>query len=216
MSPGIRWGAGAVVLLLHLLVVGGILRHAEPARQAVAPMVMVSFVSEPVGESAMPSAPEAPPSLPVPESVPVTATERRVVADAIPARVSDVPAPASPVEAVSTAPAEAAATAPGDGSPAVALPVSPPSFGAAYLNNPPPAYPMMSRRLKEQGVTLLRVEVSREGRPQQVIVERSSGSSRLDNAASVAVRDWRFVPAREGDTAVAGWVTVPINWKLEN
>jgi protein TonB len=58
--------------------------------------------------------------------------------------------------------------------------------------------------------------VSAEGRTQHMQVEQSSGSSRLDMAAQTAVRDWRFVPAHEGGVAVAGWVTVPINWKLEN
>ena len=175
LSPGIRWGIGVAVLLLHLLVVGGLLRNVEPVRQTVAPVVMVSFVSDPAGASH--STPERPPVARVQEAVPM-ATERRVVADALPVKVSDAPASVAPVESVSPAPAEPLATTPGDGGPAAVLPLSPPSFGAAYLNNPRPAYPMMSRRLKEQGVTLLRVEVSREGRPLQVIVERSSGSTR--------------------------------------
>ena len=39
---------------------------------------------------------------------------------------------------------------------------------------------------------------------------------RLDQAALDAVRQWRFVPARQGEQAVAAWVLVPIQFALEN
>ncbi len=54
------------------------------------------------------------------------------------------------------------------------------------------------------------------GRAETVDVRTSSGSPRLDNAALETVRRWRFVPARQGDHAVAAWVLVPINFTLEN
>ncbi|HQV09399.1 MAG TPA: energy transducer TonB, partial [Thauera sp.] len=88
-------------------------------------------------------------------------------------------------------------------------------FDAAYLNNPRPAYPMLSRRLREEGQVMLRVLVSPEGQPARVELRTSSGSERLDRAAQEAVARWRFVPARRGDVAVEAWVLVPIVFKLQ-
>lgn len=88
-------------------------------------------------------------------------------------------------------------------------------FDAAYLNNPTPDYPMASRRLREEGRVLLRVHVSADGLPTRIEVRTSSGSGRLDRAAEDAVARWRFVPARQGNQAIAAWVLVPIVFKLQ-
>lgn len=100
---------------------------------------------------------------------------------------------------------------------AVATPAeapSPPSFSAAYLNNPPPVYPAMARRMGEEGRVLLRVYVTPQGTAGEVNVFTSSGSTMFDDAAQAAVKAWRFVPARQGESAVAAWVKVPIVFKL--
>jgi protein TonB len=89
-------------------------------------------------------------------------------------------------------------------------------FDADYLKNPAPAYPAMSRRLREEGRVVLRVFVSVEGRPQQIELKTSSGFARLDQAAEDAVRRWKFVPARHGDKAFATWVAVPIVFNLHS
>ena len=96
-----------------------------------------------------------------------------------------------------------------------AAPITAARFDAAYLNNPAPAYPMLSRRLREEGQVMLRVRVSPDGQPNRIELRTSSGSDRLDRAAEEAVSRWRFVPARQGDTAVEAWVLVPIVFKLK-
>jgi TonB family protein len=58
--------------------------------------------------------------------------------------------------------------------------------------------------------------VDADGRAEQVDLYTSSGSQRLDAAALEAVRRWRFVPARQGDRAVAAWVLVPLSFRLES
>src|SRR5690606_39069642 len=93
--------------------------------------------------------------------------------------------------------------------------VTTPSFDAAYLNNPKPKYPPLSRRMREEGRVLLRVHVLPDGRPSEVTLAQSSGSKRLDGAAEKAVRHWRFVPAKQNGLSVAAWVVVPIVFKLE-
>ena len=83
-----------------------------------------------------------------------------------------------------------------------------------YLRNPPPKYPAESRKLREEGVVLLKVAVTAEGRPASVQLQRSSGFARLDQAALNAVRRWEFNPAREGLTPVACAVEVPVRFGL--
>lgn len=127
-----------------------------------------------------------------------------------PAPDAPIAAPPAPATAATAAVAAAAKGAPGP-----AEPVTPPRFDAAYLNNPPPIYPLASRRLHEQGTVLLRVRVSGEGAALEVLVEHPSGSPHLDEAAMAAVRRWRFVPAKRGNESVEAWVLVPVEFELD-
>ncbi|MGR8997887.1 MAG: energy transducer TonB [Gammaproteobacteria bacterium] len=90
-----------------------------------------------------------------------------------------------------------------------------PSFNAAYLHNPAPDYPLLSRRLGEQGLVLLRVQVTEDGTAGSVVVQTSSGSSRLDQAAQEAVKKWRFVSAKRGEQPVSASVVVPVRFSIE-
>jgi len=92
--------------------------------------------------------------------------------------------------------------------------VTPPQFGAAYLNNPKPEYPAFARRMRMEGMVMLKVLVSPLGTALKVEVAHSSGYEILDNAAAGAVRNWRFVPARHGDSPVDEWVQVPVAFSL--
>jgi protein TonB len=96
----------------------------------------------------------------------------------------------------------------------VAAAVVAPRFDAAYLQNPPPPYPALARRLGEHGRVLLRVLVSAAGLADEVELKASSGSERLDRAAQDAVKHWRFVPALQGDRPIPAWVVVPISFSL--
>lgn len=93
-------------------------------------------------------------------------------------------------------------------------PVTPPQANAAYLRNPAPEYPSLAQRRNWQGTVLLRVHVLANGRPGDIQVQTSSGRPVLDEAALKAVRKWAFVPAKQGDTPLDGWVSVPIDFKL--
>jgi len=88
-------------------------------------------------------------------------------------------------------------------------------FDAAYLNNPSPSYPAFSRKLGEQGKVLLDVYVNKDGLVDQANISKSSGFSRLDNAALNTVKNWRFVPAKKNGNIEGSWVQVPINFVLE-
>lgn len=75
---------------------------------------------------------------------------------------------------------------------------------ADYLSNPRPRYPLISRRLGEQGMVRLEVMVSAQGHAQRVRILKSSGYHRLDDAAESTVRQsWKFTPKRVNGQAVA-------------
>ena len=67
----------------------------------------------------------------------------------------------------------------------------------------------------EEGQVLLRVRVTAEGRAEQVNLHRSSGFERLDERAVHTVRQWKFMPARQGGKPVDAWVIVPIQFSLK-
>ncbi|WP_258023555.1 energy transducer TonB, partial [Pseudomonas aeruginosa] len=89
-----------------------------------------------------------------------------------------------------------------------------PSANAGYLHNPAPEYPALAMRRGWEGTVLLRVHVLASGSPSEIQVQKSSGREALDQAAVKAVKRWSFVPAKRGDKAEDGWVSVPIDFKL--
>jgi periplasmic protein TonB len=91
-----------------------------------------------------------------------------------------------------------------------------PATAVSYLEPPAPVYPLASKRLNEQGEVLIRVEIGADGRARQVLVSRSSGHQRLDNAALAAVRAARFKPYTENGVPLVVWSTVPIQFELEH
>ena len=161
--------------------------------------------------AASPAATPAPAAKPMvkPKPVPIAPKAARPLAAPRAPASPTAPSTASAPSAVS-APAAAPAHPVADAAPTA------PRFDADYLHNPAPAYPAMARRNGEEGRVQLSVRVSAQGRAEQVEVRHSSGYARLDEAALSTVRQWRFVPARRGEEAVAASVLVPIVFRLEN
>jgi len=146
-----------------------------------------------------------------------------------PAALSAIPAMPAPVETFATdtgAVNQKSGNAPGreraeisePGDNGKQTPVNQPLFIEArplYLKNPPPDYPSTARRRHQQGVVLLEVLVSEQGRATAIEIFTSSGYESLDNAALTAVRQWLFEPARQGEQRVAMRVRVPVRFALE-
>jgi protein TonB len=91
-----------------------------------------------------------------------------------------------------------------------------PDYRAAYLNNPAPSYPNMAVRMGWQGKVIVNVEVLATGLAGQVSVHRSSGHQALDEAALQAVRNWRFIPARQNGQLISKAFLVPIPFTLKD
>ncbi len=84
----------------------------------------------------------------------------------------------------------------------------------AYGSRTQVPYPREALLRHEQGTVMLRVLVGVDGQPQQIEIERSSGSRTLDNAAREAVRRWSFKAGMRGGVAYAAWAMVPISFNL--
>lgn len=82
----------------------------------------------------------------------------------------------------------------------------------AYIEPPQPKYPPESRRSGEEGLVVLRVLINEIGGVARVDVERSSGHSRLDDAACQAVRRARFRPYVENGVPRMALATIPIEF----
>jgi len=216
-GPGQRTAAMAAAIGLHVAVIGGFLiMSLRPSPPPPERTIAVSFITE----SAAAAAP-TPPQPPQPPQRTPTPPERQMIATARPT-ASTITAPPleTPQPQIAPSPAPtpsppAPPAAPSDAAPEIAA-VVPPNFTAAYLNNPGPVYPPSSRRKREEGVVRLRVQVSAEGAPAQVLVDRSSGFAELDAAAAdVVKRRWRFVAAKQAGAPVSAWVIVPMEFSLK-
>ena len=200
-EPRTRWPALIAVAGLHLLALYAVMQ-LDGVREKVAEAapIFVSFMT-PAATPAVPPPPQPAPEKPKP--VP------RLIAHETPAPAT-VQAPEVTPPKPAAAPAQAAPPATASASEAVI----PPNFVAAYLDNPAPDYPSISRNLGEHGRVMLRVYVNTEGEGAEIEIDRSSGYERLDRAAVDAVHRWRFIPAKQGSQAIAAWVLIPINFNL--
>jgi periplasmic protein TonB len=103
---------------------------------------------------------------------------------------------------------------PGTGTTPATLPSGPVEASLAY-RSAPLAFPPQAIRQHMHGIVLLRVLVDEEGKPVQVIVERSSGYKLLDRSAREQVlAGWRFQPASVDGHAVRAWARVPVSFEL--
>ncbi len=201
-----------IALALHLAVLA---LPKKPAMAAVPPPLQVRVLA--VQQTAMPEPLPVSAPLPLPAK---SAAERPVQQKRRPilAMSPEQDAPSASALLVAVSPESAieadteilAALPPAAGPVWVAA-----HYNAAYLNNPEPKYPPLSRRLGEEGKVELRVRVTADGRAGAVELSRSSNYARLDEAARQAVAGWRFVPARRGDEAVEALVIVPIVFRLD-
>jgi protein TonB len=210
----------ALVAAIHLAAWWGYTRY-RPEETPAKPLqvVQVSLVAPaaPAPPKVTPLQPEQPKvehprPEPRPERRPLPVTKTAPVAKPVTEPVSEAATDARPVPAA--APATPPPTAPSQAAAEPAL--EPPRYNAAYLSNPPPAYPLAARRRGIEGTVLVRAEVSAAGECLRTELRKGSGHDMLDQAALEAVRKWRFAPARRGSQAVVAWVEIPISFKLEN
>lgn len=63
---------------------------------------------------------------------------------------------------------------------------------------------------------MLRVHVGANGTANELLLASSSGYQRLDDSALTTVRDWRFLPAHQGNQPVDAWILIPVVFTLKD
>ena len=196
------------VVMLHVAglwaLQSGLLRRAA---EVIVPAELLSEFIAPPAPRVAPPAPRV--QAPRPAPMPVAIADPTPAPNA-PVGISTPQPPAPPIEAPVAPPAPPAPSAP-----SAPARIEMPSSDAAYLNNPKPGYPAISKRMGEQGKVVLRVLIGTDGLPQKVEINQSSGYDRLDRQAQEAVMRWRFVPGKRNGVPEAMWSLVPINFVLE-
>jgi periplasmic protein TonB len=227
----------------HLLALYGLqVALHQPARLIPETTVEVTLVAPSAGpvvsappeasviEPAPPAISPAPVPIPPPEPTPVTEPD---LPEPTPEEPKPKPVAVQPVPAArpanareTTAPAVATAGAVASAEPstttvsnraaasASSLPGQP--AHPRYRRNPTPDYPAPARQRGQEGLVLLGVRVTAEGRAAEVTVKQSSGHPMLDAAAVKAVRRWEFEPARLGAIALESNIEVPVRFQLAN
>lgn len=218
--PAYRGGQGTVrrratsigiVLALHAGLAGVfVAAQLRPPIAPPEPTLSVSFITE-AAAAAAPTPPQPPQPTPPPPKTQMLSTAAPTPSPMTAPPMEREPQRVTPTQAAPPAPPSQAAPS----NAPVAATTTPPNFTAAYLKNPGAVYPIGSRRRREQGVVRLRVQVSPEGAPAQVLLDRSSGWPELDAAATDVVKKrWKFAPAKQGDRPVSAWVIVPMEFSL--
>jgi protein TonB len=198
-DPSRRACVAATIVFVHAAGLYAALTFAPQIERAVAEVPLaVSFVSQP----------EAPRERPLPQ-VSVVTPQPMVNAPVLP--LIEIPNDAPPAAH------------------AITIPVAPPPPSAApqedrnvpklvsaveYVREPVPRYPPQSRRLREQGLVVLRVVIDEHGAASSIEIETSSGHARLDDAAREAVLRAAFRPYVEDGEPRRALVLIPIEFAL--
>jgi periplasmic protein TonB len=206
--------AAAGVAALHVAAVCALLSgQVQKPSEIVIPVLTVADVSE---RQVQPAPQAQPAPRPRPEPRPAPRPEVRpdtLLTAQAPAGDAPVMASAPPAPAPVAPPAPAAVQAPA--APPPPPRIERPSSDAGYLQNPPPRYPPLSKRMGEQGRVLVRVLIGADGLPQRAELKASSGYERLDNAAIEYLMRCRFTPGQVGGVPQAMWHDAPVNYVLE-
>jgi protein TonB len=197
-SVASRAGLGAGILAAHLGLIVLLATSGVIKTPTLVQSVAVTFLQQEDRPSARPNF-EKPNLTPIhqvlvpPEAlVPIEPASATIAATA----VETPPAP----------PAPPAVSASGTGMPEMS--------DVAYLVQPAPRYPPESRRIREQGLVILRVLIDEGGHAKVIEVYRSSGHPRLDEAARSAVARAVFRPYMDGGVARESAAIVPVEFSL--
>ncbi|MBV9774274.1 MAG: energy transducer TonB [Gemmatimonadetes bacterium] len=91
-----------------------------------------------------------------------------------------------------------------------ALPETPPR----QLSSSPFRYPEELWDAGVEGETVLRIFVTPQGTVDSARVEKSSGHTAFDQAATEGAKLLRFQPGRRGDQPVGMWVLLPVQFQM--
>jgi TonB family protein len=84
-----------------------------------------------------------------------------------------------------------------------------------FDRQPKPRYPMVSRRLGEEGTVIVKGCIEENGSIKNIEIINGSGYKRLDAEAIEAVRQWTFSGSNQKSKKVISCYRIPIQFALE-
>ena len=132
------------------------------------------------------------------------------VAPQTPPQKTPAPPPPAPT---STAPAITQATPPAAAPAAPAIRIGAVIQPGAHCAKPD--YPSASRRMEEEGTVTLKFLIGVDGKVMQADIEKSSGFTRLDEAARNALSKCQFRPGTVDGKPEQSWASIKYTWRLE-
>ncbi|CAN1490719.1 TonB Periplasmic protein TonB, links inner and outer membranes [Methylophilaceae bacterium] len=202
-----------MVLALHGALLYGAWSYKliPPPQEAVT--LFVNLINPPKKVEPPPEPPKLPPkkvTLVKPQPVLQPKPEPLLVSNAPVVAVNEPVAPPPPVVPAPPAP-----------EPVVEAPVKPATvtlssdLSVSCPQRAMPNYPAASRRLNEQGLVVLRVELDETGHITSARVETSSGYKRLDEAGLAIVKTWHCNAATREGKAIRAVALQPFDFILE-
>jgi periplasmic protein TonB len=225
--------AGVAVLAIHLGLLAVVLTlKNEPAPRPIESKTITAELISPappqpvaapvaIQSTPVPPPPKPVPPKPVPKPKPVVQPHVKAAPTPLPettepspvaAAAPPEPAPAPPTPPVAAAPA---AAAPAIGRPTMVL-NAPKDVAHLECNIAMPEYPAVSRRRGESGTALVKFVVGLTGKIENIELKKSSGSSRLDDAALDAMRSSACKPYKENGEAIRAAYTQPFVFGLND
>ncbi|WP_246542017.1 energy transducer TonB [Collimonas antrihumi] len=224
--PALAWkrikriGPLGAILLLHVAffwaLKSGLIHQAA---QAMPKEIFASFITP--EKAPEPTPPKPQPVAPTPAAPKTVAVVKKNITPPRPTAVVNN----TPSEAAISVPAPAPQPPQREEPAAVAAPAAPAAVpaqprtitsGVEYIQPPDVRYPAVSKRMGEEGKSIIRVLINEKGRAERAEVQKSSGSSRLDDAARQAVMRALFKPYMEDGKPMPVFAIVPINFQLSN
>ena len=219
--------ATAIVVGLHAALAGIVLMKHEPVTPvALQSQTITAELLKPAPVAA-PAAILSTPAPPLPKPVPqVTPEKPKVqpkpkptplpVGESPSQHAIDSPAPAAPTPPAPAAPAPAAQSAAAtDATPTLAI-AAPKNVSHLDCRIVQPDYPALSRRRGETGTAFVHFVVGLAGKIENIELKKSSGYSRLDDAAVGAMRQSSCKPYLENGEAVRAAYTQPFDFSLRD
>jgi protein TonB len=218
--------ASVAVVAIHaaLLAVVLTMRNEPPPLAIVSKTITAELISPappqplaaPVAIQSTPVPPPPKPVPPKPQPKPKPVIQPHV--KSAPTPLPETTAP-SPVAAAAPEPAPAP-PAPPAAAPAIGRPTmelnAPKDVAHLECNIAVPDYPAMSRRRGESGTALVKFVVGLTGKIENIELKKSSGSSRLDDAALDAMRSSACKPYKENGVAIRAAYSQPFVFGLND
>jgi len=203
--------ASVFVIAAHIGIIYALTLMKKPTATIITPPVLKAAIiaitpeiEKPAEPIKTPPAPKQPTAKPKPKTVATPQPKKIIAVEQAAAETTNTLAVAATPEPLPT-PEPVAAPEPV---------FTAPRIDAKNKDNPPPVYPRIARRLGQEGVVLLEIQILANGSVGDIKLKKTSGFARLDEAAIAAAKSWHYLPATQDGKAITFWYEHSVKFVL--